>query len=88
MGDQQNKNETYSGDWMRGISVCRRVVDILVAGAISQVELDIVWNGLVFFDFKVNWSAKIDTVRLGDFVWVVIKSVGFDWKVLTELEES
>lgn len=47
---------------MRSLGVCGRIVDVLIAGAIGQVELDVVWNGLVFFDFKVNWSAKVDTV--------------------------
>ena len=58
----------------------------MVTGAVGQVELDVVWNGLVLFDFKVNWSAEIDTVGLGDFVRVVIVSVGFDRKVLAELK--
>lgn len=51
---------------MGGIGVSGRIIDVLVSGAIGQVVVKVVRDGLVLANLQVDRGAEIDTVRLGN----------------------
>ena len=73
---------------MRCVWIGWWIIDILVTGAIGQVVINVVWNGLILFNLQIYGCAQVDTVRLGDLVGVVVVAEGFDWEVLAELKKQ
>ena len=69
-----------------GICICCRVIDVSVTGAVFQVEFQIIWNGLIFFDFEIDWSTNGNSIDFGDVVGVIGFGIGADWEIVGKLK--